>query len=33
MQFYALEGVSQLLSTIESVRKAFNPGLEIQGMC
>jgi len=31
-EFYALEGVSQLMSTIESVRKAFNPGLEIQGI-
>ena len=31
-EFYALEGVSQLMSTIESVRKAFNPDLEIQGI-
>ncbi len=31
-EFYALEGVSQLMSTIENVRKAFNPGLEIQGI-
>ena len=31
-EFYALEGVSQLMSTIDSVRKAFNPILEIQGI-
>lgn len=31
-EFYALEGVSQLLSTIELVRKSFNPDLEIQGV-
>jgi len=31
-EFYALEGVSQLMATIESVRAAFNPGLEIQGI-
>lgn len=31
-EFYALEGLSQLLRTIERVRKAFNPGLEIQGV-
>jgi chromosome partitioning protein len=31
-EFYALEGVSQLLSTIELVRKSFNPGLQIQGV-
>lgn len=31
-EFYALEGVSQLLSTIDLVRKSFNPGLEIQGV-
>jgi chromosome partitioning protein len=31
-EFYALEGVSQLMSTIESVRRAFNPSLEIQGI-
>ncbi|MDR0852007.1 MAG: AAA family ATPase [Clostridiales Family XIII bacterium] len=31
-EFYALEGVSQLMSTIELVRKSLNPTLEIQGV-
>jgi len=31
-EFYALEGVTQLVSTIELVRKNLNPGLEIQGV-
>jgi chromosome partitioning protein len=31
-EFYALEGVSSLLQTIEAVRSRFNPGLEIQGV-
>ena len=31
-EFYALEGVSQLMSTIELVRKSLNPGLVIQGV-
>jgi chromosome partitioning protein len=31
-EFYALEGLSQLVSTIESVRKGFNPTLNIQGV-
>ena len=31
-EFYALEGVSQLLSTIELVRKSFNKDLQIQGV-
>lgn len=31
-EFYALEGVSQLMSTIELVRKNFNRKLEIQGV-
>jgi chromosome partitioning protein len=31
-EFYALEGVSQLLRTIEKVKENFNPGLEIQGV-
>ena len=31
-EFYALEGVSQLVSTIELVRKNLNPKLEIQGV-
>ena len=31
-EFYALEGVSQLMSTIELVKKSMNRGLEIQGV-
>lgn len=31
-EFYALEGVSQLMSTIELVKKSLNPALEIQGV-
>jgi chromosome partitioning protein len=31
-EFYALEGVTQLLRTIERVRTAFNPDLKIQGV-
>jgi chromosome partitioning protein len=31
-EFYALEGLSHLMSTIERVRRAFNPSLEIQGV-
>jgi len=31
-EFYALEGVSQLMSTIEIVKKNLNPGLMIQGV-
>lgn len=31
-EFYALEGVSQLMSTIELVKKNMNPRLEIQGV-
>ena len=31
-EFYALEGVSQLMSTIDLVKKNLNPGLEIQGV-
>jgi len=31
-EFLALEGVSQLVRTIERVRKSFNPTLEIQGI-
>ena len=30
-EFYALEGVSQLVSTIDLVKKSLNPELEIQG--
>ena len=31
-EFYALEGVSQLVSTIDLVKKSLNPNLEIQGV-
>ena len=31
-EFYALEGVSQLMSTIELVRRKMNPDLEVQGV-
>ena len=31
-EFFALEGVSHLIKTIERVKKAFNPELEIQGI-
>ncbi|MBS0277048.1 MAG: ParA family protein [Proteobacteria bacterium] len=31
-EFFALEGLSQLLKTIERVRGALNPSLEIQGI-
>lgn len=31
-EFYALEGVSQLMSTIDLVKKNMNPKLEIQGV-
>lgn len=31
-EFYALEGVSQLVSTVDLVKKRFNPSLVIQGV-
>ena len=31
-EFYALEGVSQLVSTIDLVKKSLNPALEVQGV-
>ncbi len=31
-EFFALEGLSQLLQTVEQVRASVNPGLEIQGI-
>lgn len=31
-EFFALEGISQLMHTIERIRDAFNPGLDIQGI-
>lgn len=32
VEFYALEGISNLLQTVEAVRARFNPALEIQGV-
>jgi chromosome partitioning protein len=32
VEFYALEGISSLLQTVEAVRGRFNPDLEIQGV-
>jgi len=32
VEFYALEGMSSLLQTVEAVRSRFNPDLEIQGV-
>lgn len=31
-EFYALEGISQLVKTIERVKHTLNPGLDIQGI-
>ncbi len=31
-EFFALEGISHLIKTIERVERAFNPSLEIQGI-
>jgi chromosome partitioning protein len=31
-EFFALEGLSQLLQTVERIRQAFNPGLSILGV-
>ena len=31
-EFYALEGLSQLLSTVQLVQRALNPNLEIEGV-
>jgi chromosome partitioning protein len=31
-EFYALEGLSHLVRTVERVKRAFNPKLEIQGL-
>ena len=31
-EFYALEGVSQLVSTVNLVKRSLNPGLQIQGV-
>jgi chromosome partitioning protein len=31
-EYYALEGLSALLSTVEQIRSAVNPGLELEGI-
>jgi chromosome partitioning protein len=31
-EFYALEGLSQLIKTIERVKRSFNPSLDLQGI-
>jgi len=31
-EFYALEGVSQLMSTIELVKKKLNPDIQVEGV-
>jgi chromosome partitioning protein len=31
-EFFALEGISQLMDTIDRTKKAFNPGLEVEGV-
>jgi chromosome partitioning protein len=31
-EFFALEGLSQLLTTVERIRQRFNPGLSILGV-
>ena len=31
-EFFALEGVSQLIRTVERIRRAFNPSLRLQGL-
>ena len=32
VEFYAMEGLTSLLQTVEAVRERFNPSLEIQGV-
>jgi chromosome partitioning protein len=31
-EYFALEGISELMNTLERVRETFNPGLEIEGV-
>jgi len=31
-EYFALEGISELLDTVERIRVALNPGLEIEGV-
>ena len=31
-EFFALEGISQLMDTVDRTKKAFNPGLDVEGV-
>ena len=31
-EYFALEGISELLDTLERIRQSFNPGLEVEGV-
>jgi chromosome partitioning protein len=31
-EYFALEGISELLDTMERIRQSFNPGLELEGV-
>ena len=31
-EYFALEGISELLDTMERIRQSFNPGLEVEGV-
>jgi chromosome partitioning protein len=31
-EFFALEGISQLMDTIDRIKKAFNPALKVEGV-
>lgn len=31
-EYYALEGLSQLISTVRKIKKSYNPGIEIEGV-
>ena len=31
-EYFALEGISELLDTVERIRQSFNPGLELEGV-
>ena len=32
-EYYALEGLSQLINSVKSIKKSLNPDLEIEGIC
>lgn len=32
-EYYALEGLSQLINSVKNIKKALNPELEIEGIC